>query len=415
LSLTNFENNLLMARVFQWDQTGRGCFGNGATKRVGKLAKWLGAGKVDVITDEVLEKVGVVEKVLVPLKKEGLTVAVYNGAGQEPTMESMREAVEFVRKNPCDVLIGVGGGACMDTAKIAAVMQNNPGDPEKYLGLEEDVLKKGIPTILVPTTAGTGSEFSNFAVVIKKEYGDMSLKTWWWGKALFVDVALIDPCLTLTCPPKQTAGSGMDALSHVIEALMSRLSMPFSDALALEAVKLISENLRRAYHRGEDLEARWALSLAASIGGMVIAHPWIGGPAIMGHMTAEALGPNYNIPHGLACGVCLPYAMKYNLPGCADKLSMVASAMGEDVSGLSTREAAFKSIEAVINLMKDIDMPTSLKEIPESTFKKEDIPEFAKYLVEVRQYEYGMPATNPRKLTLKNVTEFLENLYEGQI
>lgn len=413
MNLSQCTNNLEMARVFQFDQTGRGIFGNGAVESVGAQAKWLGAGKVVVLTDKGIEEAGLVDRVLESLKVAGLGASVYDGIPAEPSMETIRAATAFVKMGRYDVVIGVGGGSCMDTAKMAAVMQNNPGEPQDYVCSEEDSLQKGSPMIMIPTTAGTGSEFSDYSVVIEEGHDGWALKNWWWGKALFADVAIVDPTMTLTCPPAQTAGSGMDALSHVVEALMSRLAMPLSDALALQAVALISSNLRRAYHRGEDLEARWAVSLAAAFGGMTIAFPWVNGPAIMGHMTAEALGPRYGIPHGLACALVLPYAMDFNLPGCMDKLALVASAMGVDVRELSLREAACEAVRAVAELMKDCGMCTSLEE--HGVVPREDLPGFAEYLVNERQYLYDMQATNPRKLTTANVTRFLEAMWEGRL
>jgi alcohol dehydrogenase class IV len=209
-----------------------------------------------------------------------------------------------------------------------------------------------------------------------------------------------------------TAGTGVDALSHVVEALMSVQANTISDALSLEAVKLIFKSLRTAYHHGEDIEARWNMSLAATLGGWVIGFPWIGGPATIGHCVSEAVGSKYHMPHGVACGIALPYAMEYNYPLLIDKLAMVSTAMGEDTGDMTKRDAAYKSIEATLRLMEDIDTPISLKEVG---VPREDLKPLAEYVVTERQHMYDLKTFNPRKLTLENVTQLLQKMWEGRI
>jgi alcohol dehydrogenase class IV len=326
-------------------------------------------------------------------------------------MDTARSVVAAVREHKYDLVIGVGGGSCMDLAKLAATMAENPGDVSDYCARVKGEVKKleqkTLPKILVPTTSGTGSECSNTLVVIDEDY-----KTWITDNKLLANVAIIDPTLALTMPPRVTAGTGMDALSHSIEGLLSRMSNPISDALAFQAVKMISGNLRTAYNYGKDLEARWNMSLAASLGGWVIGFPWVGGPANLGHCIAEAIGSKYRIPHGVACGLVLPYTMEFNLPACTKRLAEIANVMDEDVSGGSIHDDAIESVKAVRRLMRDVELPTSLKEI--GTFPKEDIQDFARYLVEERQYMYDLEHYNPRRLTLENITELLEIMWKGE-
>jgi alcohol dehydrogenase class IV len=264
---------------------------------------------------------------------------------------------------------------------------------------------KTLPKILIPTTAGTGSETSNTLVIIEQEY-----KTWITDNKILAEVAIVDPTLTLTLPPRMTAGTGIDALSHVMEALMSTQANPISDGLSMAAVRLVFQNLRQAYHHGEDVSARWNMSMAATLGGWVIGFPWVGGPATIGHCISEAVGSRYKIPHGVACGIALPYAMEYNLPLLFEKLGMVASLTGGDTSDLSTHDAARKSIDATVALMKDIDMPMSLGEmkVPEK-----DLKGLSEYIINERQYLYNLTALNPRRLTLENVNRLLENMWKG--
>ena len=175
---------------------------------------------------------------------------------------------------------------------------------------------------------------------------------------------------------------------------------------------LISSNIRTAYYYGKDLEARWNMSLAATLGGWVIGFPWVGGPANIGHCIAEAMGSKYRIPHGVACGLVLPYIMEFNLPACTKRLAEIAYSMEEVVGGTSTYDIAIESVKAVRRLMQDIELPMSLREL--ETFPKEDIPDFAKYIVEERQHLYDLEHYNPRKLTLENTTKLLEKMWEGE-
>jgi alcohol dehydrogenase len=251
----------------------------------------------------------------------------------------------------------------MDTAKMVANMLTNQGEPATYLTPTEDKFAKpSVPKILIPTTAGTGSEVSNYSVVIEKK---TMYKTWAASSNLLAEVALIDPTLMLTCPPRVTAGCSLDVAGHNIEGLISRESAPISDALATEAVKLLFMHARRAYHNPDDLEARSGMAMAAMFGGMVIAYPWIGGPAILGHCLAEAFGPKYGVPHGIAVGIALPYILDFNMPACAGKVSSFASALGIGRIGgfdeSSVRATAERVPKVILELMKDTDLPRTLK------------------------------------------------------
>jgi alcohol dehydrogenase class IV len=405
------KENLAIMRINEFQNPQKMVFGVGAAGKVGEEAKRLGAGRVFVVSDENIEKVGILSNILKSLREKGLDVKLHKISAAEPIMDSADAVASTVRLEKYDVVVGVGGGSCLDSAKIAATMATNPGDVQEYCarvkGEIKEVKNKTLPKILIPTTAGTGSESSNTLVIIEQEY-----KTWITDNKILAEVAIVDPTLTLTLPAKITAGTGIDALSHVVEALMSFQANPISDALSFEAVKLIFKSLRKAYHHGEDIEARWNMSLAATLGGWVIGFPWIGGPATIGHCISEAVGSKYKIPHGVACGIALPYAMEYNFPLLVDKLANVATIMGEDTTGLTKRDASFKSIEATLRLMEDIDMPISLKEVG---VPKEDLKPLAKYIVNERQHLYNLGAFNPRKLTLQNVEQLLEKMWEGRI
>jgi alcohol dehydrogenase len=410
MSLKGFETKLNVARVAMFDQPKRIIFAIGATEQyLGSEAVRLAGKKTLVVTDKGVKKAGMADTVVDLIKKEHLDVTLYDNIAAEPTAESVRAAVKFGREGKYDLVVGIGGGAVLDTAKMTAICLTNPGEVMTYVDPTQDKTKEpSKPKILIPTTSGTGSETSNCAVVIEGLY-----KTWIAASNVFADVAIVDPNMVMTCPPRQTAGSAMDALSHNVEGLIDREANPISDAQALEATKLVFKYARRAYHAGDDLEARWNMAAAATLGGMVIAYPWIGGPAIVGHCIAEALGPRWGVPHGAACGVVLPYILQFNMAssGCMEKLAYVSKqVLGDDVHGLSQRDAAEAFIRATMTLMEDMELPTNLKEwkVPSN-----ELDEFAEYLVKDRQYVYGLPRFNPRKLTNENTKELMHNMYEG--
>jgi alcohol dehydrogenase class IV len=410
MSLKGYETRLNVARIAMFDQPKRIIFATGAVQEfLGSEAKRLGGKNIAVVTDKGVRKAGMADTAADLLKKENISVDVYDQISAEPTADSIRAAVKFGREGRYDVVVGVGGGAVMDTAKMVALCLTNPGDPMLYVNPAEDKSKESAkPKILIPTTSGTGSEASNFSVVIEGLY-----KTWAAGTNLFADVAIVDPMMVTSCPPRQTAGSAMDALSHNTEALIDREANPLSDAQALEGAKLVFKYARRAYHTGDDLEARWNMAAAATLGGVVITYPWIGGPAMLGHCTAEALGPRWNVPHGIACAVSLVYMLWFNLPACTEKLAYVAKQiLGDEVYGLSQREAAYAFVKAVKNIMDDMEMPTSLKQL---NIPSKELDDFAEYIYKERQHVYSLPRFNPRKLTPDNTKEFMHLMYEGTL
>jgi alcohol dehydrogenase class IV len=410
--LKGFETKLSVARVAMFDQPKRVIFAAGATEQfLGSEALRLGGKNIILVTDKGVRKAGMADTARDLLKKEHVDVTVYDEIAAEPTAQSVKAAVKFGREGKFDLVVGVGGGAVMDTAKLVALCLTHSDDVMTYVNPAEDKTKgPAKPKILIPTTSGTGSEVSNFSVVIEGLY-----KTWAASANLFSDVSIVDPQMVISCPPRQTAGSAMDALSHNVEALVDREANPISDAQALEATKLVFKYARRAYYDGDDLEARWNMSAAAMLGGMVITYPWIGGPAILGHCIAEALGPRWGVPHGAACGVVLPYILHYNAASsaCTEKLAYVArEVLGDEVQGLSQRDAAFAFVRATLNLLEDMELPTDLKgwKIPGN-----ELDEFAEYVVKDRQYVYNLPRFNPRKLTVENTTRLMHQMHDGTL
>jgi len=407
-----FEGHWL-SRIDKYRHTPRVNFGVGAVDKVGDLAKEIAKNtKCIIITDKSLRKIGIIERPNKSLEDAGFTVDIYESEAKEPVLEEVKKIIKVVKGKDYGLVVGIGGGAVMDRAKIAAVMSETAGELEEYVCPSTKPLTGSKPKILISTTSGTGSECSNTAVVIVPNVIG-PIKTWITGDLVLADAAVIDPSLTVGLPPRVTAGSGMDALSHTAEAVLSLQANPFSDALSLKAVELVSQNLRTAYHQGNNLEARWNMALASSIGGTIISYPWVAGPAVLCHVASEGISAKYDIPHGEACGVLLPFVYWYNLPDAyaRRKLIKIAEAMGEDVFGLDAKEAAQKAIIATFDLLEDVGLPVNLKayNIPEK-----DIPAISEYILTRAEEMYSMSKYNPRKATLENIKEFFIKALKGR-
>jgi len=412
MSVHQYSFNPPLSRLsLVFDQPRRIVFGPNSLNQAGSEAARLGGKNALLLTDENVEKAGMSGRVQEAIEKSGVSVDVYDKISFEPTMDSVQKAVQTARgARPYDLIVGVGGGSVLDTAKVVANMITNPGEPAYYLFPTEDrFTKPSVPKILIPTTSGTGSEVSNYSVVIER--GSM-YKTWAASSNLFAEVAIVDPTLTVTCPPRVTAGCSLDVAGHNIEGLISAESTPISDGLATEAVKLLFRHARRAYNKPDDIEARSGMAMASMLGGAVIAFPWIGGPAILGHCLAEAFGPKYGVAHGVAVGLALPYILDFNLPACRDKVVSFAPALGIERGWDSAKVVADRVPQALLELMRDVDLPTTLKQV---NFPEGDLDGFAEYIFKQRQHVYGLPKYNPRRLTLENTTRLLHDMYEGTL
>ncbi len=370
--------------------------GVGTTKEIPSKAKAFGE-KILLVSDKVLtEKTDIVKNVRKLLEEEGLSVQLFNEIDREPTIEIAERLAEFSRAGEFDVVVGVGGGSVLDMAKVASIAPANPGSMREYVGIGK-VKNKGLPMILVPTTAGTGSEISKTTMVI---IGD--LKTWIISPPLYPDVAVVDPLNTLTMPPRVTAMTGMDALAHLIEGYMSTLSSPVTDAFSLEGTRLIFKSLRRAFYNGEDLEARFDMAVAASLGGYVLC----GTPAVYGHSVSQTLA-RYGTPHGIACALALPYVMEYNVSAIPERLAWLAKFMGVDTSGMSMEEAARRAVNEVKRLVLDLKLPFTLQDLK---VPHEDLDMLANELIE-KYYRKN----NPRKMTPEEARELYQKMWDGTV
>ena len=375
-----------------FETVGKLVFGIGVYKRLPEILKSLGVTAPLVVTDKGIINAGIFNKIKEPLADASSTVIVYDKVVTEPTIESMEAVKDFVREQNCDGVIGLGGGSSMDTAKIAALMKNNPGNVADYLNQRFE--KPRLPLILVPTTAGTGAEMTGDIV-----FSIGHEKKWFSTSKALADVALVDPLLTVSMPPRVTASTGLEALSHAIEALMTTYSIQLTDVMALKAAEWVIKYVERAYTKGKDIVARYYMSLAATTAGIVNQNA----PATLPHSVGYTLAHRYNLPHGISCAIPLPYCMRYNLPMCIDKFATIGSFFG--ITSGTKREIALRVIEKIRELIASLDIPTSLKDLG---VPKELLPTLAKELIE----KYPRPH-NICRIDIKKAEDLYTRMWEG--
>jgi alcohol dehydrogenase len=341
-------------------------FGAGAAGMVGEKAKEFGKDKAVIITDKGVVGAGLLEKVLTPLEQAGVQAHIFDQIEPNPRDYTVVKAFEFGKKKDCELIIGLGGGSPIDAAKAVGALMTNPGPIQEYL--RGTVLKNPPPPLIaIPTTSGTGSEVTQFSVVTDTE---RSFKAGIGSPLLIPKVALVDPLLMESMPPYLAATTGMDALTHAVETFVSVNSQPFSDALALHAIRLIGAFLRPSVANGANLEARSQMAMASTLAGVAFSNAGVG----LVHAMAHPLGGRFDVPHGVANAILLPLVMRFNLIARLEKFGQVAQALGERVEGLSAVDAGEKAVEAISRLSADIGIPGRLSEVK---VKEEGIPQLA--------------------------------------
>lgn len=370
-------------------------FGVGSFKRLGVEAESLGGRKLLLVTDRNLIRIGLAEEARIMLEERGFLVEVYGEVEAEPRIENAERIAEKAREGGFDLVVGVGGGSVMDMAKVASIAVTNPGSMRSYVGVGF-VRKPGIPKILVPTTAGTGSEVTDVAVVTLPEE---KVKTAIISPYMLGDTAIVDPKLTYTMPPKLTASTGVDALSHALEAMMSVNSNLITDALALEAVRLIFKHLREAYRSGSP-ESRYGMSLAALTAGMAFSNTGV----CLAHALAYTFAVSHHTPHGVSCGLALPYAFKFNASAISQKLPRIAEAMELRASEEDEDRIGEVIVEAILNLLKDVGLPRRLRELG---IPREELPTMADRLLSMKR----LLSRNPRPVTEGDALKLVNEMW----
>lgn len=377
-----------MRNIFSFTGAKKIVFGNGSILTLASHIKEHHAQNPLVVIDKNLAKTGLQEKIAGILVSEGIKFTVYDKVDPEPRIELADEGAALAVKNKCDMVIGIGGGSAMDVAKAIAVIATNKGAATDYLGLNK-VPKAGLPKIMIPTTAGTGSEVTFTAVFVRK---NLKKKEGMNSPYLYPELALLDPELTLSLPPAPTAQTGLDALCHAIESYTSINSSPMSEMFSLEAISLIAENLRTCVHDGKNIAARERMLLGSLYAGIGLANAGV--TAV--HSLSYPLGGKFGVSHGLANTILLAPVMAFNLPGALEKFADVADAMGECTDGLPVREAAYLAVDAVEALIEDCGIDASIRDFG---VKEKDFPALADVAVTVaRPLE-----NNPRKMTKEDM------------
>ena len=386
-----------MNRLITIEGVKKTIFSSGAVSQIGPECKSLGSSKVMLVMDSSLAKTDICLRIQELLKKDRIKSFLYPDVTPEPDPMLADTGAELARKEKVGCIIGVGGGSTMDVAKAIGVLAKNDGEAVDYIGLNK-VKKAGLPTIMAPTTAGTGSETtftSVFTMRKTKEKGGIN------SPFLYPHTAILDPELTIGLPSYVTAYTGMDALTHAIESFTSNQAHFMSEPISLRAIEIIVENLRGAVFNGSNILYRENMMIGSYLAGLGLAMSGVGAV----HALAYPLGALFDIPHGVANALLLPYVLEYNYPGDIDKFCEMAIAMGQEVDGLSARETASFAAEAVYDLAGDIGIPLSLKEL---NIPEDAIPEMAKAAMKVERPLMN----NPRPVSVEVAEEIYRQSFE---
>ena len=386
----------MIEKVTLFRTTKRILFGSGSTEKLGAEAQLLNAKKALIITDQGVIQAGLIENIEKSLQSVGLPFVIFDGVEPDPRIEVVEKSVQKAKKEGTDLIIGFGGGSSLDIAKVTSIMITNPGKIDSFFGIDL-VLNPGVPLILIPTTAGTGSEVTPIAILSDTKE---KLKKGIVSAYLFPEVAIVDPKLTIGLPPSVTAFTGMDALTHAIESYYSINATNLSDLLALRAMELLSKNVRMAFAHGENLVARSNMMEGSLLAGIAFANAGVGAV----HAFAYPLGGEFHLAHGLTNTLMLPYVMRYNILGCPHKFAQMAKAFGEKVEGISEMVGAEIAVRFVERLSDDLRVPRRLRDvgIPEDA-----IPRLAEAAMKVTR----LLANNPRKLTLDDAVAIYKAAY----
>jgi alcohol dehydrogenase class IV len=379
-------------RIFAWELPSRIEFGVGAAANVAERVREYGSDRVLLVADPGLPQ-SVVSKVVTPLEEGSLAFEVFQDVEPEPDARGVEAGLQVARSEGCEVVVGLGGGSTLDTAKAISVMLRNDGHIRDYAG-QDLIPNPGAPIIAMPTTAGTGSEVTIWSVIAEK---DKKRKYGVGGRYMTASLALCDPELTVTLSPRLTAYSGIDALAHALESYVNKATQPVSEALSVQAMKLIARSLRTAVVDGENLDARSDMLLASLIAGMAFNSTRLG----IAHALAMPLGAGYKMPHSAIIASLLPEVMKFNLIGNIDKFIKIAEIMGECTASLPVRDAADLSVSAILKLYEDIGIADGLEHYGVHIG---DLPSLAEEAMQT-----GNIPVNPRKPTVEDLVGIMEH------
>lgn len=345
--------------------------GPDSSRMAGMLCEQMGLNKAFVVCDAGVKEAGLINGVLESLKEKGISFRVFDRVTADAPDTAIDEAAGIYKEQGCQITIAVGGGSTLDTAKSIALLQNNQGKISEYVLNAARPRAKGGKLILIPTTAGTGSEITTGMMVAVTSLG---IKAGCAGRELLADYALVDPLLTLGLPPKQTAATAMDAFSHCVESMLTCVSNPVCDVLALEGIRLIVNNIEKVMKNGRDVDARQNIMLAAYLGGMSLND----GACSFGHAIAHTLGAKYHLPHGVLCALALPMAVEFFAEIYPVKLRKIARAM--DVA-LPVTASNAQTAAAIANTIRELNVRLDLPRFSELGFNYDALPELSQLIM----------------------------------
>ena len=374
-------------------------FGPGVVEKVGERAKMLNMKKVLIVTDAFLRNLdnGPVKQAESSLLKADIAYVIFDGVEPNPKIRNVKEGKKIYMDNDCDSIITIGGGSSHDCGKGIGIVLSNGDDLSALAGIE--TLENPLPPLMaVNTTAGTASEITRHAVITNEKTHLKFVVVSWRNVPL---VSFNDPMLMLDIPTALTAATGMDALTHCVESYVSVNRNPITDAQAIQGIKLISKYLRRAVANGHDVEARTNMAYASILAGMAFNNADLG----YVHAMAHQLGGQYDAPHGVCCAVLMPTVEKWNIISNPERFSDIAELLGENIEGLSVREAADKAIEAMILISEDVGIPTNIKALGALP---EDFDQMA-----INALKDGNAFSNPRVGNKDDIIKLFQNAYEA--
>jgi alcohol dehydrogenase class IV len=370
--------------------------GLNSASQVAQEVKQFGGSRVLIVTDPGVVAADLIAPIVSSLNTGDIADVVYKGVEPEPPSRVIDQGAEIFEAEGCDLVLGVGGGSSLDVAKGISILAANKGRILDYCGIDQ-VPQNGAPMILMPTTAGTGSEVTRVLILTDEEHNTKNVVCTPYALA---DAAIVDPLLSLSMPPTVTADTGMDAMVHAIETYVSMNATVFSDILAERAIQLIADYLPVAWAKGSNTDARYHMSLAATLAGMAFGSGGLGAV----HALAYPLGTEYHMTHGRTNAIMLPHVMRYNIPGSPERYARIAELMGKDIEGYGLLEAANLAVEAIQELLDTIKVSCQLQDYG---ILESDLPNLA--AGGMKQARLFVP--NPRDLNEEDVVSIYKEAY----
>ncbi|WP_410515254.1 iron-containing alcohol dehydrogenase [Paenibacillus sp. BR2-3] len=382
----------MTARRIYWPAVN--LIGPGSVKLIGEEINKLGLNKALLVTDKVLIQNGIVKQITDVLDNSGVSYTIFDDVKPNPTTKNVHDGLVVFQNEGCEFIITVGGGSPQDAGSAIGILSTNGGNVVDYEGIGKSK-NKSAPIVAVSTTAGTAAEVTINYVITDE---DRKLKMIMIDPNALPSIAVNDPELMLKKPASLTAATGLDALTHAIEGYTAKGAFELSDAIAYKSMELIGKHLVNAVRNGSNLEARSGMGWGSYIAGLSYSNAGLG----IVHSMAHQLGGEYDLPHGVANAMLLPYVMEFNMDACPQKFADIARALGEDVSTVSVQEAAQKAVEAVRRLATEVGIPP----LRESAFKPEDVEKLAEQAI-----NDACTGANPKEVTKEDVIAIYMKAY----